>query len=100
MLLRHRHDVDLVGKHSPGRSLVSGNAQTGRWLERGKGRSATLTCSPWHSVRPSWLLSRTLGGMSSSQSDDVLYPVKLDVDETALVEAQACAVAVAERRAP
>ena len=34
------------------------------------------------------------------QSDDVLYPVKLDVDETALVEAQACAVAVAERQAP
>jgi hypothetical protein len=33
-------------------------------------------------------------------TNDVLYPVKLDVDETALVEAQACAVAVAERRAP
>jgi hypothetical protein len=44
--------------------------------------------------------SRTLAWMSSSEADDVLYAVKLDVDEIALVEAQACAVAVAERRAP
>ena len=43
--------------------------------------------------------SRTLAWMSSSQADDVLYAVKLDVDEITLVEAQACALAVAERGA-
>jgi hypothetical protein len=38
--------------------------------------------------------------MSSSQADDVLYTVKLEGNEIASVEAQVCAVAVGERRAP
>jgi hypothetical protein len=44
--------------------------------------------------------SRTLAWMSSSHADDVLYAVKLEVNEIASVEAQTRALAVGERRAP
>jgi hypothetical protein len=39
-------------------------------------------------------------GVGVIECDDVVYPMKVDTDETGSVEAQACAIAVAERRAP
>ena len=39
-------------------------------------------------------------GVDVIERDDVVCPMKVDTDEAGSVEAQACAIAVAERRAP
>jgi hypothetical protein len=103
MLLMHRHDVHFVGQHPPGRSLVSrqrsrqvGGCRDGARREVSDSRHAVTPRQSSGAVVPA---SRTLAWMSSSHADDVLYAVKLEVNEIASVEAQTCALGVGERRA-